>query len=135
VTNRRDDARRWLAQAADDLRFARHALAGRFWAQACFVAQQVGEKAVKAVHHHRTARPVIGHSVHTLLRTLDASEGVTPDLLELGGQLDQYYVPTRYPDALPGVVPSDAFSATQARAAVRAAATVLAWARSQLRTQ
>jgi HEPN domain-containing protein len=43
VARRPDEGRRWLAQAADDLRFARHALAGRFWAQACFVAQQVGE--------------------------------------------------------------------------------------------
>jgi len=133
VTARQAEAQRWLAQAADDLRFARHALAGRFWAQACFVSQQVAEKAAKAVHHHRTGRPVIGHSVHALLKALNAKAGVTDALLELGGKLDQYYVPTRYPDALPGVVRSDAFSATQARDAVRAAGRVLTWARAQLR--
>jgi HEPN domain-containing protein len=132
VARRPDDARRWLAQAADDYRFGRHAFEGGFHAQACFVAQQVGEKAVKAVHYHLTARPVLGHSVHDLLRRLNSRARVTAELLTLGGQLDQYYVATRYPDALPGVTPADAFSASQARAALRAAGRILRWARSRL---
>lgn len=131
----RDHARLWLRQAEDDYRFGRAALTGRFHAQACFVAQQVGEKAAKAVHYRLTARPVLGHSVHALLRRLNARAGVTADLLQLGGQLDQYYVATRYPDALPGVAPADAFSAAQARDALRAAQRILRWARAQLRAR
>ena len=132
VARGRDDARRWLAQAADDYRFGRHALGGGFHAQACFIAQQVGEKSAKAVHYHFTARPVLGHSVHDLMRRLNARGQVTLELLALAGQLDQYYVSTRYPDALPGVTPADAFSAAQARAALRAAGRLLRWARTQL---
>jgi HEPN domain-containing protein len=132
VANRRDDARLWLRQAADDYRFGRHALRGRFFAQACFVAQQVAEKAVKAVHYHLTGRPVIGHSVHALLKRLNARAGVTAALLRTGGQLDQYYVSARYPDALPGVAPSDAYSESQARAALAAAGRILRWARVRL---
>jgi HEPN domain-containing protein len=108
-------------------------LQGGFFAQACFVAQQVGEKATKAVHDHLAGRPVLGPSVHGLLRRLNARAGVTDALLTLGGELDQYYVATRYPDALPGVVPSDAFSAAQARGALRAASRILTWARTRLR--
>jgi HEPN domain-containing protein len=127
------DGHLWLRQAQDDYRFGRAALAGRFHAQACFVAQQVAEKAVKAVHYTLSGRPVMGHSVQALLRRLNARAQVTDDLLTLGGVLDQYYVSTRYPDALPGVVPSEAFSAGQARAALRAANKILQWAKTQVR--
>jgi HEPN domain-containing protein len=133
VAKRREDAQLWLRQASDDYRFGRLALQNGFFAQACFVAQQVGEKATKAVHYHLAGRPVLGHSVHGLLRRLNAKAGVTDSLLTLGGELDQFYVATRYPDALPGVVPADAFSAAQARAALRAASRILTWARAQLR--
>ncbi len=133
VPKRRDDARLWLRQAADDYRFGRAALTGEFYAQTCFVAQQVGEKAAKAVHYHLTGRPVLGHSVQALLRRLNARAGVTAELLTAGGQLDQYYVSTRYPDALPGIAPADAFSNPQARAALRAAGGILRWARAQIR--
>jgi HEPN domain-containing protein len=133
VAKRREDAQLWLRQATDDYRFGRLAVQSGFFAQACFVAQQVGGKAAKAVHYHLAGRPVLGHSVHALLRRLNARAGVTEGLRTLGGELDQYYVATRYPDALPGVVPSDAFSAAQARAALRAASRILRWARIQLR--
>ena|SRR5512139_39982 len=125
---KRGEAHLWLRQAKDDYRFGRAALAGRFYAQACFVAQQVAEKAVKAVHYSLSGRPIFGHSVHALLKQLNARTQVTEALLELAGQLDQYYVSTRYPDALPGVAPSDAFSAAQARAALGAAQKILRWA-------
>jgi len=56
----REEARRWLAQAENDLAFTEHSIRGGFHAQACFSAQQVAEKAVKAVHYLRGARAVIG---------------------------------------------------------------------------
>ena len=127
------DGQLWLRQAQDDYRFGRSALVGRFHAQACFIAQQVSEKAVKAVHYKLSGRPVMGHSVQALLKRLNARAQVTGDLVTLGGELDQYYVSTRYPDALPGVVPSDAFSAAQARSALRAAHKILQWATTQVR--
>jgi HEPN domain-containing protein len=129
------DARLWLRQAADDYRFARAALSGGFCAQGCFIAQQVAEKAVKAVHYHLGARTVVGHSIQALLRKLNARAQVTPGLLELAGQLDQYYVSTRYPDALPGIAPSDAFSRKQAQQAVRSAGKLLRWAQARVRGQ
>jgi HEPN domain-containing protein len=116
----------------DDQRFGRAALAGRFHAQCCFIAQQVGEKAVKAVHYDLTGRPVIGHSVQALLKRLNARAGVTAELIARGGELDQYYVSTRYPDALPGIAPADAFTAQQARSAMVSAGKILRWARRRL---
>ena len=102
MAKRRHDGELWLRQAADDFRFARLAVERKFFAQACFVAQQVGGKAAKAVHYHLGARPVIGRSVQALLRRLNVRAAVSAALVTSGGELDQYYVATRYPDALPG---------------------------------
>lgn len=135
MAKQRNDAQLWLRQAADDHRFGRLALANEFNAQACFIAQQSAEKAVKAVAYHLGMRPVVGHSIHALLKRLNARGGVTEKLLVLGGELDQYYIATRYPDALPGVTPSDAFSGAQARAALRAARRILSWAQVHLRAK
>ena len=47
--------------------------------------------------------------------------------------LDQYYVPTRYPNGLPGGIPSDVYTKTQATAAVDIARQVVAAVRAELR--
>ena len=57
------EANRWWLQAENDLAFARVALRERFFAQACFVAQQPAEKAVKAIAYGLGERVVLGHSI------------------------------------------------------------------------
>ena len=61
------EAERWRRQAANDLAFARVALRERFHAQACFIAQQAAEKAVKAIAYGLGERTVLGHSLVTLI--------------------------------------------------------------------
>ena len=61
------EADRWRRQAANDLAFARVAPRERFHAQACFIAQQASEKAVKAVAYGLGERTVLGHSLVTLI--------------------------------------------------------------------
>ena len=114
----RAEAERWRRQAANDLDFARVALRERFYAQACFVAQQAAEKAVKAVAYGLGERTVIGHSLVTLILRYGDRAPELRDLRELAGILDQYYVPTRYPNGLAGGVPFEAFGESQAAAAV-----------------
>lgn len=98
MAKQRDDAQLWLRQAADDHRFGRLALANEFNAQARFIAQQSAEKAVKAVAYHLGMRPVVGHSIHALLKRLNARGRVTEKLLVLGGELDQSGDAHRPPD-------------------------------------
>jgi HEPN domain-containing protein len=43
-----DEGRRWLEQAEEDLRWAKHLARRGGYHIACFLAQQVGEKAPKA---------------------------------------------------------------------------------------
>ena len=116
------EAERWRRQAGNDLAFARMAVRERFHAQACFIAQQAAEKAVKAVAYGLGERTVIGHSLVTLILRYGDRAPELRDLRELAGILDQYYVPTRYPNGLAGGVPFEAFGESQAAAAVDAAA-------------
>lgn len=39
-------------------------------------------------------------------------------LLPLAAALDKLYIPTRYPDALPGLTPADAYTAEEAKTAI-----------------
>ncbi len=114
-------ADRWLKQAQDNLEFARLGLREGFFAQVCFFAQQSAEKAVKAIGHLLGERTVLGHSVAVLV---DRNAERVPNLVDLrdeAGILDQYYIPTRYPNGLPGGFPFMAFSEDQAANAIAAA--------------
>jgi HEPN domain-containing protein len=98
----RPEAARWLAQAESDLSFAELGLREGFYAQARFVCQQAVEKALKALHYSGGARIVLGHSVVELLDPLVEAHAGLAQLREGAQQLDQYYIPTRYPNGLPG---------------------------------
>lgn len=118
----RAEAARWLAQAESDLGFATLGAREGYYAQACFMAQQVAEKALKALHYLGGARLVVGHSLLELLDPLTMRHAALEALREGARQLDQYYVPTRYPNSLPGGTPAEVFTKAQAEQA-------LAWAR------
>lgn len=118
----RAEAERWLAQARSDLAFARVGVREGFYAQACFHCQQSAEMALKALHYLGGARLVIGHSLVDLLTPLVERHPGLAALRAAAARLDQLYIPTRYPNGLPGGVPADVFSKEQAEEAVRQAA-------------
>ena len=126
------EARRWLTQAESDLAFAEVGLREGFFAQACFVCQQAGEKGLKALCYLRGDRIVLGHSLVELLATLARTHAVGAEIREGAQQLDQYYVPTRYPNGLPGGVPAEVFTRRQAEEAVEIAGRILAFARAAI---
>ncbi len=114
----RAEAQRWLAQAENDLAFAELGLREGYYAQACFICQQAAEKALKALHYLQGARFVFGHSLVELLDPLRVKHPFLSDLREGAQQLDQYYVPTRYPNGLPGGTPAEVFTKKQAGQAI-----------------
>jgi HEPN domain-containing protein len=96
---------RWLAFASEDLQVAEIVLKEGIYNQVCFHAQQSVEKALKgalAYHENRTLPRT--HAIADLLRLLP-SEWFTELRAELIEKMDDYYIPTRYPDALPGTLP------------------------------
>jgi HEPN domain-containing protein len=112
------EAERWLAQARSELAFARVGLREGFHAQACFHCQQAAEMALKALHYLAGARLVVGHSLVELLVALVERHPGLVSLRDAAARLDQLYIPTRYPNGLPGGVPAEVFTQEQAADAI-----------------
>ena len=125
----RRDAERWWKQAENDLAYARHGMSGGFYAQVCFQCHQVAEKAIKAVHYAEfQKRIVVGHSLLNLGREIGLEEGI----LDSVSILDQYYIPTRYPNGIPDAAPFEVYTRRQAKEALETAAEVLRMARGRI---
>lgn len=121
----------WLSQAVRDLEQARDSQrAGRHeWA--CFAAHQAAEKAVKALHLH-LGQEAWGHVVARLLRELPPRVRVPEDLVDKARVLDNYYVPTRYPNAHPEGPPFEHYGSLQSQEAIRYAGEILEFVRAQM---
>ncbi|HHW15152.1 MAG TPA: HEPN domain-containing protein [Firmicutes bacterium] len=112
------EALRWLRQAEEDLDAARFLLSGQRYNLACFLAQQAAEKAMKGLLHALGAEDVWGHSVAELCRDAAGFSKDFETLISQGTVLDKYYIPTRYPDSLPGGIPAEAFEKEDAERAI-----------------
>ena len=119
----------WLRQAQDDLRAARLLQEGGQAAQACFLAQQVGEKAIKALLA-ADDRDLRSHSLKALLQELDQAHAQRWQ--RQARVLDKLYAPTRYPDALGDELPADVFGPEDGASALQAAEELLDLASHQL---
>jgi HEPN domain-containing protein len=95
-------SKRWLQFASEDLHMAELALSAEIYNQACFHSQQCAEKAVKGVLLLQGKSPPRTHLLGDLLAILDPNPFATSLDIQF---LDRFYLPTRYPDALPGSLP------------------------------
>src|SRR3990172_6888338 len=127
-----DEAGRWLEQADDDLRWAKHLRDAGAHNIACFLAQQVAEKALKALLYHQGEELVMGHSVKDLCERAAAAMPDIADQCAHWGALDGFYVPTRYPDALPGSIPARVYDRRSADGAVASATEVVETVRAKM---
>ena len=123
----------WLRQAAHDLAAGERDFQAEDYSETCYHAEQVGQKALKAFLYFRGARLVQDHSVLTLAKSCGAKDPAFRACEEDGRILDQYYVPTRYPDALAfPAVPCESYTRGQARQALDVAGRILALSRKQI---
>ncbi len=124
---------RWLEQAEADREGARLLLEGGSYHLACFIAQQVAEKALKAFLYSQGEELVIGHSVEALCRWAARYD---PEFEALRGEvapLDGYSLPTRYPNSVPDSIPARIYNRAMAVEALRMADAVLTHVRRKLR--
>jgi len=119
------EGRRWLLQGEQDLNDAEFNLSGKRYNVACFLAQQSAEKALKAYLFSKGAEEVWGHSVAELCKDAQTFDPEFNQLELKAGSLDKYYIPTRYPNALPGGIPSKAYDENDAKNAIRLAKEVI----------
>ncbi len=96
-------AERWLAFSDEDLRMAELAMEDGLWNQVCFHSHQSAEKSWKSLIAGRGENTPRTHSLTDLMTLLG---GRVQESLEDGlRSLEGFYIPTRYPDAVPGSLP------------------------------
>ncbi len=124
-----DRSRDWLSQSLRDLEQAQDSQqAGRHeWA--CFACHQAAEKAVKALHL-KHGQEAWGHVVARLLRELPID--VSEDLVESGQVLDNFYVPSRYPNGHPEGAPFEHYGPRQSEEALGCARQIVDFVRAEM---
>lgn len=124
-----EEGERWLSQAEEDLHWADHLAKEGGWHLACFLAQQVAEKALKAFLYAQGEEIVLGHSVERLCAAAAAFRSEFAEKAKRWSLLDGYYIPTRYPNGLPDGIPARIYTEEAARGAVALAGEAVEWVR------
>lgn len=97
----------WLESSHRSLDAAEVLYQARLWPQTCFNAQQCVELAFKAAIASAGTAPPRVHGIIELFGRLDASlQNTLQHLTSSLQSLDLYYAATRYPDAMPGSLPT-----------------------------
>ena len=122
--------RDWFRQAENDWDWGNHTIDSGHFAQACFIAQQVAEKALKSLCLYRNLDTIKTHSVRKIAQEL----GVNGEIEEIGKYLDLFYIPTRYPDSLPEGAPFESFTRQQAVDGLEKALYILSYVRDIIDT-
>lgn len=130
--NSLNESLRWLAQATADHDDARYLHEGGRYNSCCFFCQQAAEKAIKAFLYKQGAEHVYGHSVAELCREAAQLDPAFTDLKAVISTLDVYYIPTRYPNGLPGGLPAEAFTRDDAARALEMTAKAIALVKQKI---
>jgi HEPN domain-containing protein len=125
-------ARLWLRQAHADLADAGYAVAGGRHALACFLAHQVAEKAVAAFLFASGAERIWGHALADLCEDAMNFDATFDVLKSEAMLLDKHFLGARYPSALPGGVPAEAYDAQDSGRATQTARDVLAFVEERI---
>ena len=124
--NYKEDSIRWLRQAKADIKAAQDSAKNNNYEWACFQSQQAAEKALKALWYFYSSDPW-GHSVTRLIQEFPQSEikKSLNSLLNKAKELDKLYIPTRYPNGLPDLTPSEVYTEKEASKAIESSKIII----------
>jgi len=124
VDNLQQEFRLWFEQAKYDLKAAKDSLKSKNYEWSCFQAQQAAEKALKAYLFLKGEDLIITHSIFRLIKKCVAHNREFKSI-EHCRELDKYYVPTRYANGLPDLVPHEFYTKEDANKCVEYAEIVI----------
>ena len=106
----KEESLRWLTHAKDEFEDADELRKRERFYLALFHFQQATEKAFKAYLYLKVESVQIFHT-HSINDLLEMAVELDPDFKQVASakKLDRYYIMTRYPNGLPGGVPSRYF--------------------------
>jgi len=121
-----NDSRRWLKQSEADIKAAEGSRKNKNYEWACFQSHQASEKALKSLYFNYSADPW-GHSVVKLINDFPEKKikKEIDKLLAKARELDKLYIPTRYPNGLPELTPSEAYSDEEAGRAIESSKAII----------
>lgn len=125
-------AQAWLAQSQHDLDAATANAAGGRHALACFLCHQSAEKAVTGFLYSKGAEQVWGHALADLCEDALAFDQSFDLVKSIAVLLDKHFLGARYPESLPGGVPSEVYEAADSERALEIATDVLSAVRQRL---
>ena len=120
-----DEGMRWLEQASEDLKWAKDLAERGGYHIACFLAQQIDEKALKAFLYAQGEEIVVGHSVERLCHQAARYDHEFKDMASVWSILDGFYIPTRYPNGVPDSIPARVYTKYAASQAVTLAEEII----------
>lgn len=129
----KEEGKRWLEQAIEDLKWAKDLAERGGYYIACFLSQQVGEKALKAFLYAQGEEIVIGHSVERLCHLAAKYEANFLKKVKKWAILDGFYIPTRYPNGLPDSIPAKVYTSDAAGEAVRLAGEIVDYIKEKIK--
>lgn len=118
--------KQWFDRATEDLVVAQLLLDEEHFSHTCFLSQQAMEKALKALLLHLTGVYPRTHRLVDLLTEAATSDQLLKSFLADCAIVDQYYIPTRYPDSIPGGLATGLPGKVEAKEAVEIAERLLA---------
>jgi HEPN domain-containing protein len=123
---------RWLEQASEDLKWAKDLAERGGYHIACFLAQQIGEKALKAFLYAQGEEIVVGHSVERLCHQAARYDREFGDMVSVWSILDGFYIPTRYPNGVPDSIPARVYTKYAASQAVQLAEEIVEFVKKKI---
>ncbi len=105
--NHEKESIRWFTQASDEFNDADDLRKIKKYYLALFHFQQASEKAIKAFLYNKLKSRDVFYT-HSIADLSKMAIEIDSDFEEIKSskKLDQYYIPTRYPNGLPGGIPS-----------------------------
>lgn len=122
--NNKNECEKWLRQAKYDLNTAKNNLKNKDYEWSCFLSQQSAEKALKAFLYLNGERLILTHSVNRLIKKCLEYNKDFENIRECK-KLDEYYIPTRYPNGLPDNIPHEFYTKEDAEICVNYAEKVI----------
>ena len=95
----------WFSFAEEDIKMAQSAFKEKIFNQVCFHSQQGVEKMFKGFLKVKGIKIPKTHFLIELLKICIEIDKDFQDFQSQCSTLDDYYIPTRYPDAIPGTLP------------------------------
>jgi HEPN domain-containing protein len=97
-----DIFKKWIYFAEQDLNFAKSGLKDKFYSHVCFLSQQTVEKSCKAFLIYNNLNYPKTHKIVEILNSDKKLLDLLKEFIDEIKLLDAFYIPTRYPDGIPG---------------------------------